>query len=67
MDRMPRYIPARERSIHLSKRRGDAMLRYIERLADAGDQKAVEFLNKLFSGGFDLPPDGARDSGICLR
>jgi hypothetical protein len=57
-DRMPKYIPARERSIQLNKRRGDAMPRDIENLADAGDLKARAFLDALFAGAFDLKPDG---------
>jgi hypothetical protein len=59
MDRMPKYIPARERSVILDKRRGNALLRYVEALADAGDQKAAAFLDALLAGAFDLNPDGS--------
>jgi hypothetical protein len=44
MDRMPRYIPARDREIRLNRRRGNALLDYVKGLADSGDQKAGGFL-----------------------
>jgi hypothetical protein len=67
MDRMPRYIPARERIIRLDKRRGAALFEYVKKLADGGDAKACAFIDPLLAGAFDVPRDGAaRDSGIRL-
>jgi hypothetical protein len=64
MDKMPRYIPARNRIVPLNRYRGAALLEFVRKLADGGDQKAMAFYDALMSGAFDPPPDGAGDSGI---
>jgi hypothetical protein len=33
--------------------RADAMLEFITALADAGNEAAIEFLNKMYAGTFD--------------
>jgi hypothetical protein len=66
MDRMPKYIPARDREIRLTRRRGIALLNFVKALADAGDLKAGAFLGAMRDGAFDPPRDGDRDSGIRL-
>jgi hypothetical protein len=38
-------------------RRADAIFNFVKSLADAGDDKAAAFLNKLLAGGFDWPQD----------
>jgi hypothetical protein len=57
MDRMPKYIPARERIVRLDRRRGNALFNFVKALADSGDQKAGAFLDALLAGAFDLRPD----------
>jgi hypothetical protein len=65
MDRMPRYIPARDRIVRIDRRRGAALFAYVEKLAYSGDQRAGAFLDALLAGCFDEPPpDDVRDSGI---
>jgi hypothetical protein len=55
MDRVLNYVSPRDRIIYLDRRRGDALLNFVEKLADAGDANAAAFLDALFAGAFDLP------------
>jgi hypothetical protein len=66
-DRMPRYIPARNRIVPLNRYRGAALLEFVRKLADGGDQRAMAFYDALMSGAFDPPPDGGGDTGIRLN
>ena len=47
---MTRYIPARERIIHLNKRRGHALFEFVRKLADKGnpDARAFEGVNEVY-------------------
>jgi hypothetical protein len=63
MDRMPEYIPARDRVVRLDRRRGHALFEFVRQLADDGDDRAGSFLDALRAGAFDDPP---RDSGLRL-
>jgi hypothetical protein len=56
MDRMPKYIPARDRVVRLDRRRGHALLEYVIQLANGGDGKAASFLDAVAAGAFDKPP-----------
>jgi hypothetical protein len=57
MDRMPKYIPARDRVVRLDRRRGNALFNFVKALADAGGQKAAAFIDALLAGAFDLRRD----------
>jgi hypothetical protein len=50
-------ISERDAEVARSDRRADAMFDFVKSLADAGDDKAAAFLNKLLGGGFDWPQD----------
>jgi hypothetical protein len=52
-DRVSNYVSPRCRSIFLDRRRGDALLSFVEKLAAAGDADAAAFLDALFAGAFD--------------
>jgi hypothetical protein len=54
---MKKHTPAIERVVFLDRRRGNALFDFVKSLADAGDEKAAAFLNKLLGGGFDWPQD----------
>jgi hypothetical protein len=65
MDKMPRYLPQRDRTIRLDRHHADALLRFVRNLAFDGDDKAAAFLDALLAGAFDEPPS-AGDSGLRL-
>jgi hypothetical protein len=56
MDRMPKYLPHRERVVRLDRHRGHALFEYVRQLADDGDDRAGSFLDALHAGAFDDPP-----------
>jgi hypothetical protein len=62
MDRMPKPI---DRTIRLDRRRGAALLRFVQGLA-AGDDRAASFLDALAEGAYDDAPPSAGDSGLRL-
>jgi hypothetical protein len=63
MDRMPRYIPARERSFRLTRHRGKALFEFVRAQADMGDERAASFLDALAAGAFD---DAQSDTGLRI-
>jgi hypothetical protein len=65
MDRMPKYLPQRDRIIRLDRRRGNALFEFVRQLADDGDDRAGSFLDALHAGAFDDAPS-AGDSGLRL-
>jgi hypothetical protein len=53
MDRIPKYIPSRDRVVRLDRCRGKALFEYVRVLADTGDDRAASFLDALAAGAFD--------------
>jgi hypothetical protein len=55
-DRVSNYVSPRDRIIYLDRRRGEAMLHFIEKLAER-DASARAFLDAMFGGAFDEARD----------